>query len=323
MITRTDIKAHLDQSARVGFTIGQKGYTPLRSAFAQQMSSSAAYELLTDLGALPWPVQNGGKLGSSGTDARTGAQSTGDLHKGAQPQVFGTSEKAIMVFPIDWEITIGVTHNSIDDDKTGDLTNWASGAALNFQKHMDWISFAALNAGDATTYGLCYDGLYMFSNSHVDPGAEYTTVQDNLYALTLTLDNLRTVKVAASKFMDDRGKPKGMNHNLLIVPPDLEYEAAQITRNPQAYDTANRELNPYSGSISMLVAPGGYLDTTAWFMVDPTWPVKPIILIERKAPALSIWDQEDAGDGGVRWYKWHARYNVAYGDWRLAIMGNS
>jgi len=323
MIVRTDILAHLDRTARVGFTAGTRAFTRQRDAFCQTMTSAAAYELLTDLGDTPWPVQNGGTLGSAGTDARTGAQQTGDLHAGARPIAFGTSERAIMVYPVDWEVTLPVTHNAINDDATTSLETWARSTAINFQRHMDYLAFLALNGGDGTTYGICYDGLNLFSNSHVDPKAEYTTVQDNLYGSTLSLDNFKTVKIAASKFLNSRGKPMGLNHNLLIVPPDLEYEAAQITQNREAYDTANREMNPYAGSTRLLVAPGGYLDSTAWFLVDPGLPVKPIIMIERQAPMLSVVDDELAGDGGVRFFKWHARYNIAYGDWRLAIMGNS
>lgn len=323
MITRTDIAAHLDAQVRIGFTVGATGYRPMRSAFVEEFPSTKAFELFADLGDQPWPVQNGGKLGSSGTDARTGAQITGDLHMGAQPQVFGTSERAILVYPVDWEVTVGVTHNAINDDSTGDLEGWARGASLQFEKHKDYMSFAALNGGDGTTYGLCYDGLYFFSNSHVDPGAEYTTVQDNLYGLTLTLDNFKAAKIAASKFLDSRGKPKGLNHSLLVVPPDLEYEAFQIASNPNAYDTGNNERNPYSGRTQVLVAPGGFVDTTSWFLVDPTGPRKPIMLVVRQQPQLAIVDNELAGDGGVRYYKWHARYNFVYGDWRLALMGNS
>lgn len=323
MITRKDILAHLEQSVRTGFTLGMRQYNPMRAAFCQDIPSSKAFEIFTDFGTPPWPNQNGGKLGSGGTDARTGAQVTGNIQAGQNVQILGGQERSVMVYPVDWEVTVGVTHNAIDDDQVGDLEAWARSAAVQFQKHRDYLAFSALNAGDAATYGIVYDGLYLFSNSHADPGAEYSTVQDNLYGLTLSLDNFRTVKIAASKFLDDRGIPVGLNHRLLIVPPDLEYEAAQIANNRDAYDTANREMNPYAGNVRFMVAPGGWLDATSWYLLDDTAPVKPINLVNRKEPQLAIWDVEENGDGGTRYYKWHARYNVFYGDWRVAIMGNS
>jgi len=324
LITRSDIKAHLEATVMSNFLVGQKqSHVPLRGAFCQEYPSKKAFEIMASMGALPWPIQNGGKLGSGGVDARTGAQKTGGLHEGGPITIFGGEEQGMLVFPVDWEIPISITQNAIDDDQTGQLIEWAQSAAGRYEQHKDYLAFAALNAGDATTYGIAYDGLNFYSNSHVDPGAEYTTVQDNLNGLTLAPDNFKTVKIAASKFLDSRGQSVGLNHNLLIVPSDLEYEAAQITTNREASDTANREMNPYAGNVKALVAPGGWLDTTAWFLVDPNQLAKPLGLVIRKQPQAFAWE-DPSGPGGGTWnVKIHARYNVFYQDWRLAVMGNT
>lgn len=322
MITRPAILAHLERGIRTGFLKGQKSYNSMRGVFTREVGSDGAYEDYTDFGDAPWPVANAGKTGAGGTDAETGRIKVGVMDSGRSVRVVGIDERSMKVYNVDWEIVVGLDHNAINDDRTGDLITWATGAGQNFQKHMDYLCFSALNAGDANTYGLCYDGLTLFNNSHVDPGAEYTTAQDNVYGLTLSLDNFKTVKIAAAKFLDGRGVPFGLNHNLLIVPPDLEYEAAQITQNREAYDTANREMNPYAGNVRAMVAPGGWLDTTAWFLMDVSQVVKPINLQMRQAPQLVQWDDETQA-AGIRYYKWHARYQVFYGDWRLAVMGNS
>lgn len=323
MISRKDIAAHLEQQLRVGFLAGKKGVQSLRNAFVRETSSTGAFEVYGDMGAPPWPVNNAGKIGTGGEDGRTGGEVVNTLDSGGPIQIVGGEERSVTVYNLDWEIATGIYHNAIDDDKAGDLESWARGAAANFERHKDWFAFAALNGGDGTTYGRGYDKLSFFNDSHIDPGAEYQTAQDNKNALSLSLDNFETVKVAASKFLDGRGQPVGFNHNLLIVPPDLERTAAQIAFNSEAFDTANREMNPYQGSTRLLVAPGGWLDSTAWFVLDTNLPQKPIYLQMRKQPELVIWDDESAGDGGVRYFKFHARYAVFYGDWRLAVMGNS
>lgn len=323
MITRSDIAAHLERSVRVGFLAGGKEYRPLRSPFVREVPSDGAFESYADMGMLPWPIQNAGMMGAGGTDSRTGATVTNRMSGGRQITIIGGQEKSMIVYNTDWEIAIGIEHNAIDDDKVGDLEAWARGAASNFEKHKDYLAFSALNSGAASTYGNAYDGLTFFNDSHVDKSAEYQTTQDNSYAVALSLDNFQTVKIAASKFLDDRGQPVGFNHNLLIVPPDLEYMAAQITLNREAYDTGNREMNPYAGSVRSIIAPGGWLDSTAWFLIDGSQPQKPLNLQVRKQPSLIIWDEESQGGGGVRYYKWHARYSVFYGDWRLAVMGNT
>lgn len=324
MITRKDIAAHLERQVRTGFLLGGKGYTPLRASFAREVPSDGAFETYADMGTFPWPVQNAGKQGAGGTDGRTGAPAVGSVNSGQAITVIGGEEKSLIVYNVDWEIAVGITHNAINDDRAGDIEGWARGAAQNFERHKDYQCFKALNDGELTTnYGAGYDGLSFFNDSHKDPGAEYQTTQDNKYAVALSFDNFKTVRIAASKFLDGRGLPVGFNHNLLLVPPDLEYEAAQIVANPEVYGTTDRNKNPYAGKLQSMIVPGGWFDTTCWVLVDTSQIQKPINLQLRQEPQLVTWDDETQGDGGIRYYKWHARYNVFYGDWRLAILGNS
>lgn len=321
-INRIDIAAHLERNVRVGFLRGYQEYTPLRSAFAREVPSDGAYELYADMGTPPWPQLNSGKQGAGGTDSRTGAPAVNRLNSGANIVSLDGEERSLFVRNLDWEVTIPITHNAIDDDKAGDLETWARQTAINFQKHMDYLCFNALESGTATTtYGPGYDNQAFFSSSHADPGAEYVTAQQNTWTLSLSLTNFETVKVAASKFKDSRGQPVGLNHNLLIVPSDLERIAANITDNAEDYTTTDRKANPYSGKVKRLVAPGGWLTSTTWVIIDPTQVVKPINIQVRKAPTLTVWDNEYTGDGGTRYFKWHSRYAVFYGDWRLAARG--
>jgi phage major head subunit gpT-like protein len=323
MITRSDIAAHLERNIRTGFLLGRKDYTPMRSAFMGMRPSDGAFEDYADMGTTPWPRQNAGKQGAGGTHGETGAVKVGQAGAGGAITVIGAPEQAMRVYNVDWDVAIGIEHNAIDDDQAGDLEAWARGARVSFERHMDFIAFDMLNQGGATTtYGAAYDNLSFFNDAHVDPGAEYQTGQDNSFALALSLDNFQTVKVAASKFLDDRGQPLGLTHTVLIVPADLEYTAFQIASNPEAFDTADRERNPYANRVTAMTAPGAWLDSASWFVVDVSLPQKPLYMQERKAPELVIWDDESQGSG-IRYYKWHARYNGFYGDWRLAAQGNT
>jgi hypothetical protein len=324
MITRKDIAAHLEKGIRTGYLLGTKDYSPRRKPFCRDVPSDGAFEAYTDMGVAPWPTQNAGKVGSGGTDGRTNAPVNGSMNAGQQVTVIGGEEQALVVYNVDWEIVIGVTHNAIDDDRAGDLETWARTAAINFEKYKDFLAFNALNNGAATTtIGPCYDGLSLFNDSHIDPNAEYQTAQDNNLALAISYANFNTARITGSKFLDGRGKPAGYNHNLLIYPPDLRDSAAQILKNPQQYGQANLNVNAYAGMVDGLEAPGGWLDTTAWFLVDTSMPQKPLNLQLRKNPELTIWDDESTGDGGVRYYKWHARGNMFPGDWRLIVQGNT
>lgn len=322
MISRSDVARQLEYGIRTGFLNGTRTYTPLRAAFCGEQTSSGAFEHYADMGDVPWPVQNSGQLGAGGTDGH--AEVTGAINSGHAITVIGGEERAMTVYNVDWEISVAVTHNAINDVRVGNLENWARDAARNFEKHKDYLAFSALNAGDGTTYGNCYDHLTFFNNNHVDPGAEYQTVQDNIGNTALSLDAYEAARVAAAKFLDSRGQPIGLTHSLLIVPPDLERTASNIITNREDYGTTNRATNPYAaGGNRFLVAPGGWLDSTAWIIVVPDQTAKPVYLQNRQNAELAIWDVEGAGDGGMRYFKWHARYQVFYGDWRLAYMGRS
>jgi phage major head subunit gpT-like protein len=298
-IFRSDIATHLNYGVRTGFLKGQKTYTSVRGAFVKQTTSDGKQEDYSDLGTVPMPVAYDDMV-----------------------QVRGTHEVNLTITNKDWEITIGVSHNAINDDRVGNLDDWSRQAGRNFEKHMDRLCFLALNGGDGSTYGLAYDGLTFFNDSHLDPGAEYQTVQDNKYNLTLSLDNFETVRVATEQYLDGRGEYVMYDHSLLITSPALRRTALQITGNAAAYDTANNEINTYAGLMRPpLVSP--YLDSGAWIVVAADEVTKPIILQVRQSPTLVIWDDEKLGEGGVRYYKFHARYNVGYGDWRVAAMGHS
>lgn len=322
MITRTDVLASLEAKAKVGFFSARNAYVPKRAAFTRETPSDGAFEVYADLGASPWPIQNGGQTGGS-TDGRTSSAQVGGLGAGGAATILGTNEKSLVVYNRPWEIAIGITHDAINDNRVGGLADWAMGAGSSFEQHKDFVCFDALNAGEATTsYGAGPDKLSFFNDSHIAPGAQYQTAQDNKYALTLSMANFETVRVAGAKFLNERGIPSANNHTLLIHATDLERTAAQITDNKEDNSTANRASNPYAGLITRLSAPGTWFDSTAWVVLDVSSPIKPINLQVREAAAFHSWD-DYTQMGGVRYFMLRARYEAFYGDWRLGIMGNT
>ena len=295
-----NVPQHLVVGARTGFLAALPKIQLNYQKIAEVISLSAASTGLVDIGAAPMPVESIGRS-----------------------EVQDFIEKSITLVPKDWEITVGISQNTIDDDQTGQLDRKVRSAGENFQRWINNQAFKALNDGDATTnFGAGYDGLAFFSASHVDKGGDYQTAQDNVSALPLSLDNFETVKVASRKFMDDRGEVVDFDYNLLVVSPELDRTAAQICENADAYDTGNREKNPYAGVTTYVSS--AKLDSTAWILVASSESAKPIIIGQRKAPALqSAWFDPDGPQGGMNYFKFFARYVFAYGDWRLAHMGNT
>ena len=293
-----NVPNHMIIGARTGFLNAIKTTPmPWQQVAGQLPMGSHAVDLV-DLGAAPMPIE------------------------GSPVEQNSLVERVLQVTPRDWSTVVKVSYNALADDQTGTLDRRVRSAGERFQQHMNNLVFKALDAGDAATYGLCYDGNEFFDNAHVDKGAAYTTGQDNVSALALSLDNFATVFNASALFRDDQGEFVEHNYDLLVVPPALRQIAAQIAENQEAYDTGNRERNPFSGVVRYLVSP--QMNTTAWVLAASGESFKPLYLAMREQPNLQdAWFDPRGADGGSYNFKFYARYNVVYGDWRLAHMGNT
>jgi phage major head subunit gpT-like protein len=294
-----NVPKHLVVGARTGFLTGMRARAYPYARVASEISMGAKSLDLVDLGAAPMPTS--GKRG---------------------PTVQDMIEKTKTIGVEDWDITVFISYNALKDDQTSTLERRVRAAGDNFEKHKNKRVFEVLNGGDGSTYGLGYDGQEFFCATHVDAGAHYQTAQDNEYALELTLDNFETVNVAGQGLRDDQGEHTQYLYDLLAVPPAYERRAAQLAENVEAYHTGNREMNPYVGKLGYVVSP--HLDSTSWFLIASNEQVKPIIIAMREAPGLqSAWFDPKQPDGGRYYFKFYARYEMHYGDWRLAMMGNT
>ncbi len=294
-----NVPKHLVVGARTGFLNGLRRREYEWQRVAETLNMTAATEQLVDIGAAPMPKESKG---------------------GMTIQAF--IERQITISPTDWDITVWISHNAVKDDLTGDLDRRVRASGENFQKHLNARVFTALNAGDGTTFGSAYDTQDFFDSDHVDKGAQYTTAQDNEGALALSLNNYETSLVAAQKFRDDQGQFTSFNYDLIVVSPELQREAANIAENPQDYATANRAVNPFASGLDFIVAPE--MDATAYILIASNESHKPMIVGMKEQPNLQhAWFDPDQPEGGYFFFKFFARYNVAYGDWRLAFQGNT
>lgn len=294
-----DVPKHLTIGARTGFLTAIKEYSARWQRVAMTVQMGAKSIDIVDLGGAPMPVNS--KAGNT-----------------VQQMI----EKSQTLTVESWDITIFISRDALEDDQTGTLERRVRGAGRNFSRHMNKRVFETLNGGDGTTYGLCYDGQEFFDSDHVDAGAQYQTDQDNEYALALSLDNFETVMVAAKDTVDDMGVYTEYMYDLLVCNPALERTAANITGNPNAYDTGNNEVNPYSGRVQYITSP--YYDSTAWHLIASNEPIKPIIVAMREMPTLlASWYDPKQPEGGYYYFKYYGRYEMHYGDWRLAYQGNT
>lgn len=290
---------HLVVNARTGFLTSMMELEMPYKRFTKIHPMDAKTNPLVDLGAAPMP-----KNSSSGMTIQD------------------FIEKSLTLTVEEWDITVYVEYNAVQDDQTGSLRTQVEQAGLNFEKHKNKLAMQLLNGGDAGTFGLGYDGQFYFDSDHVDVGGHYQTSQDNVSAINLSLNNFNTVWADSQLFRDDQGEFISANYDLLITHPSNRKMANNITSNPEAEGTGNRDANPFVGEFDAITTPE--FDTNAWVILATGEAHKPLILADRESPNLQhAWFDPAQPGGGWFLFKFYSRYDLFYGDWRLGHMGQT
>lgn len=217
----------------------------------------------------------------------------------------------------DFEATVEVDRNDIDDDNLGIYGPQAQMAGESSAQLPDEIVMALVNAGFATA---CFDGQYFFDTDHVVAGASVSNTSVAVLScstLALAQASLGAARTAMKKFKDDEGRPLNITPTVLLVPPALEDVALVLANNERLEDG---KQNPYKGTIEV-VCDARLTSDTAWFLLDTTKAIKPFIYQERKAPVFV--EQTDMSSDNVFMrkkfrYGAEARAAGGYGFWQLA-----
>ena len=217
----------------------------------------------------------------------------------------------------DWEATVEVDRNDIEDDNIGIYAPMAQEAGFSTKQLPDEIDADLKNNAFAN---LCFDGQYFYDSDHEVAGASVA----NLGTAALTAANVTNAKasygaarLAIMGFTDDEGRPLGLIPNLLEVPPALEATGKILVTNPKLEDD---KPNPFNGTAELLVNPR-LTSATAWFLHVTNRPLKPYIYQERKRPVFVEQTSMQADDVFNRKkFKFGAEARAAggYGLWQMS-----
>lgn len=225
---------------------------------------------------------------------------------------------------LDWETTIAVDRNDIEDDQLGIYNAQAQMAGQSAgELYGDIITDLKNNAFT----GLGMDGVAYYSDSHVLTNADgVSATYDNKLTAALSAASLAAVtasygaaRIAVMGFKDEEGQPLGLIPDLLEVPPALEAVALIIAN---ADKLADDSPNPYRGTCRVKVNPR-LTSSTAWMLhVSNRGAIKPFVLQTRKAPTfVSQTSMENDDVFNRREFKFgaEARAAGAYGFWQLSV----
>lgn len=219
-----------------------------------------------------------------------------------------------------YKIGIDFRRQDMEDDRVGGLMRRARGLARVAMRHSERLIVNAIEAG---TTDVGYDGSAFFANAHADRGAG---AQDNLLAgsgssTANVQTDLNGAIQAMAGYLAENGEPvneDGFGRLLLMAPfglrrSVLEALNASIISNTSNVGFSDQTIIPYfSARLS---------DADDWYLLHLDGPVKPIIYQERVP--LST---EELGEGSDQWVKnelatFAVRWRgvVGYGHWAHAV----
>lgn len=232
----------------------------------------------------------------------------------------GLSELSYSLKNKTWEATLGVDRTAIEDDQYGQIRLRVQQLAAEATTHVNRLIAETLAAGTGATAGLCYDGQYYFDTDH-SSGSSGT--QSNLGTAALSMASLEASRLAMRKFKDDKGRTMNVNPNLLVVPPDLESLAIQLTQSNLQPGSSTNDVNALKGKLDVAVSPF-LTDSNNWYLLDTKLPLKPLIFQDRMPVEFtSLEDSSEAGFIRDQYlYGVRARYAVGFGPWQFAYCNN-
>lgn len=221
-----------------------------------------------------------------------------------------------------WESTISVDRTALEDDQYGQIAMRVKQMAQSGTVALDTLVFGLLGGGFVNP---CFDGLSFFNTAHPlgKLGDGYGS-QSNMGTEALSGASLETAITSMMRHQNDQGRPMGIIPDLLVVPPELYWQATQLLNSAFFPDSPpigiqSLAMNPLRGLLSLVTTP--FLsDTQDWYLLDTKRVVKALILQMRKDFEFEALEM-NSETGFLRdtfYYGVRARYNAGYGDWRSA-----
>ncbi|PYG86731.1 phage major head subunit gpT-like protein [Ruminiclostridium sufflavum DSM 19573] len=210
----------------------------------------------------------------------------------------------------DFEVTVGVPRNDIEDDRIGLYSPSIQSLGQSAALHPDELVFVLLPGGFTNK---CYDGMPFFSDAHK---VGKKTIS-NKGTAKLSPESYAAARSAIMSMTDEHGKPLKIIPDLLVTGPALEGESRKILLADQIDGTTN----VLKGTAEPLVVPdlAGY--DSMWFLLCTKKPVKPLIYQERQKPKFVTMVADNDENVFMRkefLYGADSRGNAGYAFWQMA-----
>lgn len=135
-----------------------------------------------------------------------------------------------------------VSRVAVDDDKFGVVRKLATELGRSAKETKEVIAASVVNTGFTT--GTTPDGVSLFNTAHPLIGGGTQTNRLS-YATDPDVTSIQLALTDMRQTVDHRGKKLRIPTKKMIVPPSLEFIAAELLGGTERSDTANRSINSF------------------------------------------------------------------------------
>lgn len=197
-----------------------------------------------------------------------------------------------------------------DDDQYNVMNSKPEQLGKSARRTEEVSAANVLNRAFNTSY-VGGDGVPLASTIH--PRSDGGSSQSNASATGLTFNetNYETGKIAMMRQLDDKGMKIDVKPMKLIIPIELQKQANIVFNSNLRSGTADNDMNPYKGEVTVM--PWIFMDrnTTAWFLVDTTQHKLTWFWREKAG-----FKQDTAFETDAALFKVRERFSNGFSDWR-------
>jgi phage major head subunit gpT-like protein len=225
----------------------------------------------------------------------------------------------------DFEVTIEVDRNDIEDDKMGQYSIQArDGGQAAKELPDDLINMAK----DKAFINFCYDGQFFYDTDHpvFNPDTQEDDSVSNKLTTVLSWANLAAADaslgaaiIMMSGYKDEHGRKLKIVPDTLEVPSTLATAARMLATSEKFADDT---INPYFGQITNIIVNPGLTSNTQWMLHCTSRPIKPFLFQNRKAPVFvsqTDLNSDDVFSKKKLKFGAEARAAAGYTLWQLSV----
>lgn len=200
-----------------------------------------------------------------------------------------------------------ITREMYEDDQYNVMNKKAAQLARATRRTIEYYAASVLNNAFSSSY-VGGDAKALCATDH--PREDGGTAQSNKGTAALSEASLEAAILAMRGSLDGKGMKIQITPTHIIVPPALENTARILVESTQRTGTANNDVNPLKGALTVVVY-DWLTDANNWFILDKSqaelnffWRAKP------------EFKQDESFDTDAALFKVRCRFSCGFSDWR-------